>query len=280
MAETSNILPLALVQFCAADTHAENIDTVTGFAQEAAAAGCKMLALPEVAGLMSRRADPSKLFAPANDPYIAAMTRVAADTGLWIHIGSTPVTGGTEGRLRNHSALIDPTGRIVAAYDKIHLFDINLDGKKPILESSRYAPGEEAVVAQTPWGPVGLSICYDLRFPHLYRDYAKQGAALMFIPSAFTIPTGAAHWEPLLRARAIETGAFVVAAAQVGNHADGRSTYGHAMVVDPWGEVLVDMDQIQGWVRVDLNMDHVDQRRAQIPSLTHDRPYNLDPLLK
>lgn len=266
-------LPLALAQLCSAHTHETNIATVTAIAQAAASAGCKMLALPEVAGLMNRRARPEDLFAADQDPFIAAMRALAADTGLWIHIGSTPLTGGADGRLRNHSALIDAKGRIVASYDKIHLFDIQLDGRKPILESSRFAPGETISVAETPWGLAAMTVCYDLRFPQIYRDYAQLGTMLVFIPSAFTVPTGEAHWEVLIRARAIETGSFVIASAQVGHHADGRTTYGHAMVVDPWGTVLVDLKDRVGWTRVDLDMTAVQARRSQIPSLRHDRKY-------
>lgn len=277
MSQPANSLALGLVQMCSAKSHAANIAFVDATAQEAAAGGCQMLALPEVAGMMNRRADPARdgIRIAQDDPFIAACQSIAIRHRLWIHIGSTPVAGGADGRLLNHSVLVDAGGQIVAAYSKIHLFDIMLNGRKPILESSRYAPGTEAVLAQTQWGPMGMSICYDLRFPGLYRDYAHQGARAMFIPSAFTVPTGAAHWEVLLRARAIETGSFVIAAAQSGPHEDGRETYGHSMVIDPWGQVLADMADGPGWMRVDLDLAKSDRVRSSIPALRHDRTYSL-----
>lgn len=257
-----------------ADNHADNIAFVTEMAERAAADGCQLMALPEVAGLMKVGIDPeTDNVGPAeSDPFLAACASLAARHGLWIHAGSTPVTSSVDSRLLNHSAMFDDLGTLVADYDKIHLFDVHLEGRKPILESSRYAPGDRAVLAQSPWGGLGLSICYDLRFPALYRRYAQAGAKVLFIPSAFTVPTGKAHWEVLLRARAIENGAFVVAAAQTGHHGDGRETYGHGLIVDPWGEVLADMGTVPGVTCVDLDLSKVDTARARIPSLTHDRP--------
>jgi predicted amidohydrolase len=211
------------------------------------------------------------------DPFIAACRELAAKHGLWVHTGSTPVLG-PDGRFLNHATLIDATGGIVAAYDKIHLFDVALEGQAPIGESKRFAPGLKAVLAQTPWGPFGLSICYDLRFAYLYRAYAQAGAVLMFIPSAFTVPTGQAHWEVLLRARAIETGAFVLAAAQAGHHADGRQTYGHALAVGPWGEVLADLGDAAPAIRlIDLDLGAVARARAQIPAWGARPPDWFDP---
>jgi len=207
-----------------------------------------------------------------SDPYITACQALAREFGVWIHTGSTPIAQRHEERFLNHSNMIDDKGRIVSAYDKIHLFDMYPENANPILESKRYAPGDRGAVCETPWGPLGMSICYDLRFPQLYRDYAQSGARMLFIPSAFTVPTGRAHWEVLLCARAIETGAFVVAAAQVGRHDDGRETYGHAMVVDPWGDVLADMEDRVGVAVVEMDMGRVALARDRIPSLTHDRP--------
>lgn len=261
-------LRVALAQMCSADTHAANIATVADLAAQAAGKGAQMLALPEVAGLMNRNPETSarQVVAAGDDPFIAACREIAARHGLWVHTGSTPVLG-PDGRFLNHSTLIDATGGIVADYDKIHLFDVTLEGQAPIGESKRFAPGARAVVADTPWGPMGLSICYDLRFAYLYRAYAQAGAVLMFIPSAFTVPTGRAHWEVLLRARAIETGAFVLAAAQAGHHADGRQTYGHALAVDPWGGVLADLgDEVLALRVIDLDLGAVARARAQIPS--------------
>jgi predicted amidohydrolase len=265
---SGGMLRVALAQMCSADTHEANIATVSRLARQAADEGAELLALPEVAGLMNRNPETSRrqVVAAEHDPFIAACSALAAQYGLWIHTGSTPVLG-PDGRFLNHSTLIDAAGGIVAEYDKIHLFDVTLEGQAPIGESKRFAPGDHAVLAETPWGPFGLSICYDLRFPYLYRAYAQAGAVLMFIPSAFTVPTGRAHWEVLLRARAIETGAFVLAAAQAGQHADGRVTYGHALAVGPWGEVLADLGETAPSVRVmDLDLAAVGRARAQIPA--------------
>ena len=275
----TQILRVAIAQMCSADTHEANIATVTALAAEAAGGGAELLALPEVAGLMNRNPETSarQVVAAKDDPFIAACRDLAAKHGLWIHTGSTPVRG-PDGRFLNHATLIDATGGVVAEYDKIHLFDVALEGQAPIGESKRFAPGTRAVLAQTPWGPFGLSICYDLRFPYLYRAYAQAGAVLMFIPSAFTVPTGQAHWEVLLRARAIETGSFVLAAAQAGQHADGRQTYGHALAVDPWGAVLADLGSQAPCLRlIDLDLAAVTRARAQIPSWGAPQPDWFDP---
>lgn len=272
-------LRVALAQMCSADTHEANIATVTALVDEAAAGGAQLLALPEVAGLMNRNPETARLqvVTADADPFIAACRELAAKHGLWVHTGSTPVLG-PDGRFLNHATLIDATGGIVAEYDKIHLFDVALEGQAPIGESKRFAPGLKAVLAQTPWGPFGLSICYDLRFAYLYRAYAQAGAVLMFIPSAFTVPTGQAHWEVLLRARAIETGAFVLAAAQAGHHADGRQTYGHALAVGPWGEVLADLGDAAPAIRlIDLDLGAVARARAQIPAWGARPPDWFDP---
>lgn len=267
---------VALAQMCSADTHDANIATVAALAAEAAAGGAELLALPEVAGLMNRDAAVARtvVVRAEDDPFIAACRRFAAEHGLWIHIGSTPVLA-DDGRFLNHSALIDGSGAIRASYDKIHLFDVALDGQAPIGESRRFAPGTRAVMVDTPWGPWGLSICYDLRFAHLYRMYGQRGATVIFIPSAFTVPTGRAHWEVLVRARAIETGAFVLAAAQAGRHADGRETYGHALAVDPWGGVLTDMaDGAPKLSLVDLDLSRVAAARRQIPAWNADPAFD------
>ena len=270
-------LRLTMLQMTSHNTHAENVMIVSDAAETAAREGAQLLALPEAAGLMNRDRDHARaqITHEADDPFLAACKELARTFGLWIQAGSTPVRS-SDGRFFNHATLIDPTGRITARYDKIHLFDVFLEGREPTGESERYAPGAEAVVADTPWGLIGMSVCYDLRFPHLYRDYAKAGAGILFIPSAFTVPTGQAHWEVLLRARAIETGAFVVAAAQVGHHADGRVTWGHSLIVSPWGEVIADLGgAVPGHVTVDLDLDLVSSARQQIPSIENERPYTL-----
>ncbi len=271
----SDTLRLSMLQMTSADTYPPNIAALHDAAARAAGEGAALLALPEVAGLMSR--DPavrSGIGPEASDPFIAAAREAAARHGLWLHAGSTPVAG-PDGRSLNRSALVSPDGTIAARYDKIHLFDIRLDGGEPTGESTRFAPGEEAVVADTPWGPVGLAICYDLRFPHLFRAYGAAGARIIFVPSAFTVPTGRAHWEVLLRARAIENGCWIVAPAQAGRHADGRETWGHSLAVTPWGEVAADLGDGAAFRTLDLDLSLVEAARRQIPSLSHDRPFSL-----
>lgn len=266
-------LRVALAQMCSGDTHAGNIATMRDLAADAAGQGAALLCLPEVAGLMNRNGEVARtqVVAAQDDPFIAACRDEAVRHGLWIHIGSTPVLA-PDGRFLNHSAVIDDTGEIRATYDKVHLFDVQIDGQPPIGESRRFAPGDALVLLDTPWGPWGLTICYDLRFPHVYRRYGQEGASLVFIPSAFTVPTGRAHWEVLIRARAIETGAFVLASAQAGTHADGRETWGHALAVDPWGTVLADLGRDAPALAVmDLDLARVAAARRQIPALRTGR---------
>lgn len=272
MTERSS-LRVALAQMCSDERHDANIATMAALAEQAAGEGADLLCLPEVAGLMTRNADlaRSQVVDAKDDPFIAACQAEASRHGLWIHTGSTPVLG-TDGRFLNHSSVIDASGTIRASYDKIHLFDVQIEGQAPIGESKRFAPGDRAVMVETPWGPWGLSICYDLRFPYQYRRYGQEGAVLIFVPSAFTVPTGRAHWEVLLRARAIETGAFVLAAAQSGHHADGRETWGHALAVDPWGTVLADLGEgAPKLAIVECDLGRVASARAQIPALSTGR---------
>ena len=272
-------LRIALGQMRSADTHADNIATMQAFAAEAAEQGADLLALPEVAGLMNRNPETAKrqVTEADRDPYLAACAEAAAANGLWLHAGSTPVLG-PDGRFLNHSAVFGPDGALRASYDKIHLFDVALEGRAPIGESKRFAPGRRAVILPTPWGDWGLTICYDLRFPHLFRHYAQRGVTMIFVPSAFTVPTGRAHWEVLLRARAIETGAFIVAAAQSGHHADGRETWGHSMIVDPWGQVVCDMGRADPSVDVvEIDLGAVAAARRQIPAWGRDQPFDSAP---
>jgi predicted amidohydrolase len=264
-----------MVQTTSHNSHSVNVDTLRRAAARASADGGDMLALPEAAGLMDRDKDHARaqITTEAEDPYVAACREEAARYGLWVHSGSCPIKA-QDGRYLNHTVLVSPAGEIVARYDKIHLFDVFLEGRPATGESNRYAPGDQAVLVDSPFGPLGLSICYDLRFPHLYRDYAREGATVIFIPSAFTVPTGRAHWEVLLRARAIENGAYVIAAAQVGTHADGRVTWGHSIIVSPWGEVLADLGgEDMGQITVDLPLEAVASARGQIPNLMNARDY-------
>ena len=252
---------------------AAKASALTQAVEAAAAGGAIMLFTPEMSGLLDRdRARAERhLRDEETDPVLSALRRAAAEHGIWIHVGSLALRGGSDGRLVNRGFLIDGEGAIRARYDKIHLFDVDLPTGESWRESAAYAGGKRAVVAETPLGPVGLSICYDLRFPDLYRALSNAGATLLSIPAAFTVPTGEAHWHVLLRARAIEAGAFVVAAAQTGRHQDGRETYGHSLVVDPWGEVLLDMGMEPGLGFADLDPGRVEEVRRRLPAIRHRR---------
>ncbi|MGC6331386.1 carbon-nitrogen hydrolase family protein [Rhizorhabdus sp. FW153] len=241
---------------------------------EAKAGGADMLFTPEMSGLLDqdrKRAAPH-LCAEADDRVLAAVRDAAREHGLWVHLGSLALKGGSDGRLVNRGFVIDDEGAIRARYDKIHLFDVDLPTGESWRESAAYAPGERSVIATTPWARIGLSICYDMRFPDLYRALSDAGAELLSVPAAFTVPTGKAHWHVLLRARAVEAGAFVVAAGQCGGHEDGRATFGHSLVVDPWGEVLLDMGDEEGVGFADIDLARLADVRARVPALRHRRP--------
>ncbi len=266
-------LKVTLVQMNSTDNHDGNIDAVQQIVRQAG--GSDLIALPEAAGMMNKNYTEAlkSVTEVERDPFINCCKNLARETGKWIHVGSTPVRG--DEKFYNCSVLITKEGKILATYNKIHLFDVFLQGKKVIGESQRYEAGDTATLVETPWGPWGLTICYDLRFPSLYRDYSQKGATVLFIPSAFTVPTGKAHWEVLLRARAIENGAWVIAAAQVGNHNDGRTTYGHSMIVSPWGEIIADLGgDIPCQSNYTLDIDLVQSSRVQIPSLLNGKSYS------
>jgi predicted amidohydrolase len=253
---------------------AENASALDRAIRSAAREGAEIVFTPEMSGLLDRdrvRAA-AAIVGEDSDPTLARARAAAAETGCWVQLGSLALTGGADGRLVNRGFLIDGSGKIVARYDKMHLFDVELPGGERYRESAAYAPGADAVVAQTPWGALGMSICYDLRFPDLYRALTDGGATFLSVPAAFTVPTGQAHWHVLLRARAIEAGAFVIAAAQSGSHADGRTTYGHSLVVDPWGDVLLDMGEDEGVAVVALDPERAAAVAAQIPVRAHRRP--------
>jgi predicted amidohydrolase len=242
--------------------------------EAAAAGGAAMLFTPEMSGLLDKDRDraAASLRGEADDPVLAAVREAAARSGLWVHLGSLALAGERpDGRLVNRGFLIDSAGEIRARYDKMHLFDVDLPTGESWRESAAYAPGEEAVVSDTIVGPLGLSICYDLRFPDLYRALTNAGARILAIPAAFTVPTGQAHWHVMMRARAIEAGVFVVAAAQCGTHEDGRVTYGHSLVVDPWGRVLLDMGEGRGLGFAEIDMSAVDEVRSRLPAIRHRR---------
>lgn len=248
---------------------------LVGAIAEAAKGGAAMLFTPEMSGLLDRdreRAGP-RLRNEVSDPVLAAVRAAAADHEIWVHLGSLALAQQRDdGRLVNRGFLIDDQGVIRARYDKIHLFDVDLPTGESWRESAAYAGGTRGVVAETPIGMMGLSICYDLRFPDLYRALSNAGATILSIPAAFTVPTGEAHWHVLLRARAIEAGVFVVAAAQTGRHEDGRETYGHSLVVDPWGKVLLDMGAEPGLGFADIDPAEVETVRERLPAIRHRRP--------
>jgi len=262
----------ALLQMTSGIDPAENARTLVRGVAEAAAGGAAMLFTPEMSGLLDRDRDRAagSLAREEEDRVLAAVRDAAAAHGIWVHLGSLAVLRG-DGRLANRGFVIDGGGAVRARYDKMHLFDVDLPSGESWRESAAYVPGERTVTVETPLGVLGLSICYDLRFPDLFRALSDAGATILSVPAAFTRPTGAAHWHVLLRARAIEAGAFVVAAAQTGVHADGRATYGHSLVVDPWGEVLLDMDEAAGLGFAEVDPARIEAARARVPVLRHRR---------
>ncbi len=265
-------MKLALLQMTAGIDPAANAATLVDAVERVAAAGAAMLFTPEMSGLIDRdRARAAASIASEDDDAVLAAVRAAAARhGIWVHLGSLAVRR-PDARLANRGFVIDGDGAIRARYDKLHLFDVDLPTGESWRESASYAPGDGTVVVDTPAGSMGLSICYDLRFPDLYRVLSDAGATVLVVPAAFTRPTGAAHWHVLLRARAIEAGAFVIAAAQTGDHQDGRTTYGHSLVIDPWGEVLLDMGEPAGLAIVEIDAQRVAEVRARIPALRHRR---------
>ncbi len=273
-------LEAALVQLNASDDPDANLPVTEGLIREAAARGAQLVLTPEVTNMVSasRTAQDERLALEQDDATLARLRAVATETGIWLSVGSLALkSGDADGRFVNRQFLIGPDGGIRARYDKIHMFDVDIGGAESYRESKGYRPGERAVTADTPWGRLGLSICYDMRFPALYRALAEAGAVILTVPSAFTVPTGRAHWEVLLRARAIETGCFVLAAAQWGTHAAGRGrvreTWGHSIAIDPWGSVLADAGEGPGVTRVTLDLGRVAETRAKIPSLANARSF-------
>jgi deaminated glutathione amidase len=271
----------ACIQFTAGSDPESNLRTVSELTRRARDGGADFIMTPEASNFIesgSRRRD--KACREADDPFLAGMRSVARETGAWLLLGSLVIdpTGESdaavgEARLANRSFLLDPGGGIVARYDKIHMFDINLPGGESYRESNAYRPGDRTVVAETLWGRLGMSVCYDVRFPHLFRALAHSGADFLTVPSVFTVPTGNAHWHVLLRARAIENGCFVFAPAQWGEHTAGRRSYGHSLILDPWGEVLADAGEGVGIVSARIEMARIAEVRSMVPSLGHDRRF-------
>lgn len=271
-------LPIALIQTRTPASPAASFAHVAPLVREAAAGGAKLILTPEATNFLIRDKDrrDAVLTTHDQDETVARLRDLARELGVWLLIGSAIVRSGHQGddRAANRSLLIDDRGGIAAAYDKLHVFDVDLPTGERWRESATIRPGEEAVVADTPWGRLGLTICYDIRFPQLYRALAKAGAVMIAVPAAFTVPTGEAHWETLLRARAIETGCWILAPAQAGAHEDGRRTWGRSTVVAPWGEVAAKLDHdLPGVLFATLDFDAVDRARAAIPQLAHDREF-------
>ena len=273
-------MKIALAQLTSSDDPSENLTHVRALMAEAKGKGADFVVTPEVTNCLSdsRSHQNSVLQIQTEDRTLAGLQEEAAAQDLWLLIGSLALkTDDRHGRFANRSFLIDPTGAIVAVYDKIHMFDVAVSETETYRESAGYRPGSRAVVTKTPWGSLGMTICYDLRFPNLFRDLAQAGASMITVPSAFSQVTGAAHWEVLLRARAIETGAFLIAPAQTGTHRNQsgktRKTYGHSMVVNPWGEVLLDAGTEPGLFYCDVDLSEVSRARKRIPSVQADAPY-------
>ncbi|MBI1360378.1 MAG: carbon-nitrogen hydrolase family protein [Alphaproteobacteria bacterium] len=259
---------------CSGVDVADNIRAASALIREAASGGARLVATPEMTSLMDHA--PGAIYAKsrpeADDPALAAFRALAAELGVWLLIGSLPIRA-DGGLCANRSYLIGPDGAIAARYDKIHRFDVQLSADNVHRESRDFTAGEEAVVAALPGARLGMTVCYDVRFPHLHRDLARAGADILAVPAAFNSVSGAAHWHVLLRARAIETGCFVIAPAQCGTHEDGRKTFGHSLIISPWGEILSEAGDAPGVIHARLDLDDVASARARIPALQHDRAY-------
>jgi predicted amidohydrolase len=270
----------ALAQMCSSDDPVANLPVTVALIEQAVAGGAEFVLTPEVTNCVSAsRAHQMDVLRPeADDMTLATLRNLAAARGIWLLIGSLALkTDDVDGRFANRSFLIAPDGGIAAWYDKIHMFDVTISDTESYRESAGYRPGTQAVLADMPFGPLGMTICYDVRFPHLYRNLAQAGACVLTVPSAFSPVTGAAHWETLLRARAIEVGAYVLAPAQTGTHGarlgKPRQTHGHSLAISPWGEVLADGGIAPGLIYVDLDAGEVAQARQRIPALKHNPGY-------
>lgn len=266
----------ALVQMCSGRDVAKNVKDAVALIREAASQGADYIQTPEMTTLME--ADREQLRAvvqpESRNDALAAFTATARDHKVWLHIGSMAVAR-DDGKIANRSYLIAPDGKIAARYDKIHMFDVDLGQGDPYRESESYAAGSNAVIAELPWGGLGLTICYDVRFPALHRALAKGGAKFIASPAAFTRITGEAHWHTLLCARAIETQSFVFAAAQGGRHENGRETFGHSLMISPWGQILAEAGTDPGVIAAEIDLSVLDDVRRRLPSLMHDRAFEL-----
>lgn len=274
------ILRLGIVQTTTGIDPAAEAVSLSAAIAALAGQGAQIVFTPEMSGYLDRDRKRAKgnVVGEDADVVLTAVRGAARANKIWVHLGSLALAVGGDaggGLNANRGFLIDDSGEIRAHYDKIHLFDVQLPGGETYRESAAYRPGETGVMAGTPWGGLGLTICYDLRFPALHRALATAGAVMLSVPAAFTRPTGMAHWHVLLRARAIETGCFVIAAAQTGDHADGRATYGHSLVIAPWGEVLLDMGEAPGTAVLDIDLAAVAEARGKVPALIHARDFTV-----
>ena len=256
-----------------------NLEAASALVRDAADNGAQMVLLPENVSLMGTNREQALAMAmpEARHKALPVFTELAREKGVWLMVGSLSVrldeAGGGEDMLANRSLLISDQGEVMVRYDKIHMFDVNIEGGESHRESETYRPGAHAVVAATPWGELGMTICYDLRFPYLYRSLAQAGAHFLSVPSAFTRVSGRAHWHVLLRARAVETGCYIFAPAQCGDHANDRQTYGHSLIIDPWGKILAEAGESPCVIAADIDPSRVAAVRAMIPSLKHDRKF-------
>ena len=256
-----------------------NLEAASALVRDAADNGAQMVLLPENVSLMGTNREQALAMAmpEARHKALPVFTELAREKGVWLMVGSLSVrldeAAAAEDMLANRSLLISDQGEVMVRYDKIHMFDVNIEGGESHRESETYRPGAHAVVAATPWGELGMTICYDLRFPYLYRSLAQAGAHFMSVPSAFTRVSGRAHWHVLLRARAVETGCYIFAPAQCGDHANDRQTYGHSLIIDPWGKILAEAGESPCVIAADIDPSRVAAVRAMIPSLKHDRKF-------
>jgi predicted amidohydrolase len=275
-ASKNSAFKVGLIQMQSGLEPEHNLTDALALIDEAKEAGADYALTPEMTNILALKRDHlfAKIVAEENDPTLAAMRAAARRLGIYVHIGSIAIKASHD-KAWNRSFLIDRKGDVIARYDKIHMFDVDLAGGESYRESNNYRPGELAVVVDLPWGRLGMTICYDLRFPALYRALAEAGASFLAIPSAFTRQTGEAHWHVLQRARAIENGCYVLAAAQGGRHENGRDTYGHSLVVDPWGRIIAEGGTEPGVVIAEIDPAEVAKARGRVPSLNHGRRFEL-----
>ncbi len=273
----SSLLDVAAVQVCQGADLEANIAKISSLVREAAGCGAQFVVTPECSDSMIWPAtDKLKLaFSEEDHPVLAVLRTLADELDIWILIGSLAIKHEADNKLYNRSYLVSNRGEVKAHYDKIHLFDADLGGGESYRESANYRAGDCLKQTDLPWARLGMSICYDLRFPHLYRALAQKGAEILAVPAAFSVPTGHAHWEVLLRARAIENGSFVIAAGQTGVHPGGRSTYGHSMIIGPWGEIIAQMGAEEGVISAQIDLQDVVKCRKNLPSLRHDRDFSI-----